>query len=103
PSVPRRRGAHRPAHAPPTRPMRTATPLFVGVDAGGTKTALRAEAGETASVRTGPGVNVRRAGPERAVEVLAGLVESVLEDHPNAPLGGLAAGLAGAGEETDRR
>src|SRR5690606_926285 len=73
PSVPRRRGAHRPAHAPPTRPMRTATPLFVGVDAGGTKTALRAEAGEALSARTGPGVNVRRAGPERAVEVLAGL------------------------------
>jgi N-acetylglucosamine kinase-like BadF-type ATPase len=59
--------------------------------------------GGTVSERTGPGVNVRRDGPEHAVNVLVGLITEVLVEHPGVPIGGLAAGLAGAGEEADRQ
>ncbi|HLT47866.1 MAG TPA: BadF/BadG/BcrA/BcrD ATPase family protein [Rubricoccaceae bacterium] len=88
----RRAATHRP---PPT--------VFIGLDAGGTKTALRAEGPGGAFERVGPGVNVRRDGAEAAVRVLAGLVAEARESQPEAPLGGLAAGIAGAGEAADRR
>lgn len=82
------------------RPLST---VFIGLDAGGTKTALRAEGPGGVFARTGPGVNVRRDGPEAAVRVLAALVADARASHPEAALGGLAAGLAGAGEAADAR
>jgi N-acetylglucosamine kinase-like BadF-type ATPase len=77
--------------------------LFIGLDAGGTKTALRAEGAGGAFERTGPGVNVRRDGHEAAVRVLAALVREALAAHPGHALGGVAAGVAGAGDEADAR
>jgi N-acetylglucosamine kinase-like BadF-type ATPase len=77
--------------------------LFIGLDAGGTKTALRAEGPGGAFTRTGPGVNVRRDGPEAAVNVLGALIVNARAAQPEAVLGGVAAGIAGAGEETDQR
>ncbi|MDX1419755.1 MAG: BadF/BadG/BcrA/BcrD ATPase family protein [Rubricoccaceae bacterium] len=75
-----------------------APPLFVGVDAGGSKTALRIEGGEAVVERTGPGVNVRRDGVDAATERLGALLADALGAFPEVRLGGLAAGLAGAGD-----
>ena len=76
--------------------------LVIGVDAGGTKTALRAEAGGRALHLVGPGLNLRRDGQEAAARRLTALVAEAVAAHPGHPLDGLAVGLAGGGDEDDR-
>lgn len=76
--------------------------LFIGVDAGGTKSAARAclvpQMGE-AGVRTfsGPGTQVTRDGALHAAGVVAALVEQARSAFGATPVGGVAVGLAGAG------
>lgn len=75
------------------------SPLFIGLDAGGTKTAALA-ATTGAPVRfDGPGAQALRDGPEAAAAALADLVERARASFGEAPLGGVAVGLAGAGRE----
>ena len=70
--------------------------LFVGVDAGGTKTALLAAGGGRTVERTGPGAQALRDGSEVAAGVIADLVAQA-QDELGAELAGVAVGLAGAG------
>ena len=77
-------------------------PLFIGADAGGTKTELLAVSGDAVERRLGPGVNLKRDGVERSAEVLATLVKEALPAGDRVALGGLCVGVSGAGRETDR-
>jgi len=70
--------------------------LFLGLDAGGSKTALMAEGGPAPRSFTGPGVNLRRDGLDRTAAVLEDLIREALGAHPGQAVGGICAGVAGA-------
>ncbi|MEO0559075.1 MAG: BadF/BadG/BcrA/BcrD ATPase family protein [Bacteroidota bacterium] len=78
------------------------SPLFVGIDAGGTKTALLATQGKPPVRLTGPGAQVLRDGPEAAVATLTSLIKEAQDAFDGAALGGVAVGLAGAGRAEQR-
>lgn len=77
-------------------------PLFIGLDAGGTKTELLAVAGDVTVSRIGAGVNLQRDGVEHSAAVLAGLIGEALTAADDPEPGGICVGVAGAGRETDR-
>lgn len=77
-----------------------ALPLLVGLDAGGTKTALAARRGEEEIRRTGPGTNLQRDGLAFCTDTLATLVEEVASAEDVRLV--LAAGVAGAGRADDQ-
>jgi glucosamine kinase len=81
------------------------TSLYIGLDAGGTKTeALARTAQRSATTRlAGPAANLQRQGPETTARVLATLIQQALEHHPNALLCGVCAGVAGAGSPADQQ
>ncbi|WP_412062484.1 BadF/BadG/BcrA/BcrD ATPase family protein [Rubrivirga sp. IMCC45206] len=72
-------------------------PLFVGVDAGGTKTAALAEAGARRETFSGPGAQAARDGAAAAAAALADVIAWARDAFPDVPLAGVAVGLAGAG------
>lgn len=77
----------------------------IGLDAGGTKTALLAEAvegGEQARL-TGADANLQRRGPEETAGILAGLVKTFLEDSPDRAVTAVCAGVSGAGRPQEQR
>jgi N-acetylglucosamine kinase-like BadF-type ATPase len=76
-------------------------PLFIGLDVGGTKTALVARTGDTTHERAGEGTNLQRDGLQRSADVLAALVTDVLAavEHDG---GSICLGVAGAGRPADR-
>ncbi|MDX1530420.1 MAG: BadF/BadG/BcrA/BcrD ATPase family protein [Rhodothermales bacterium] len=76
--------------------------LYVGLDAGGTKTEVLARAGAAEHRATGPGVNLQRDGAEAAAERLATLTLEALEALPHDGLGGVGAGVAGAGRSDEQ-
>lgn len=78
--------------------------LFVGIDAGGTKTELLAapDDGDEALVLTGPPAQVQQVGTERAAEVLADLLRTAQERRSEAHLVSVCAGLAGAGRAAEQ-
>lgn len=78
--------------------------LCIGLDAGGTKTALLAAGpdGQDRLELTGPTAQVQRVGSERAAVVLADLIREALERRPDARLGAVCAGLSGAGRAADQ-
>lgn len=73
--------------------------LVVGLDAGASKTRLRAEhtALPARIERVGDGANPNRGGVEATAEVLVGLVEAALRDVPAVEQLSICAGVAGAG------
>jgi N-acetylglucosamine kinase-like BadF-type ATPase len=73
------------------------TPLFVGIDAGGTKTAARAAAGTDRRRFVGPAAQATRDGAAAAAASVGALIDTAREAYPGAPLGGIVVGLAGAG------
>ncbi len=75
--------------------------LFVGLDAGGTKTAALAAVGTSTFRLTGPGAQALRDGPEAAAAVVTSLVEQA-QQQSDASLVAVAAGFAGAGREETR-
>lgn len=77
-------------------------PLFVGVDAGGTKTAALAVAGDRSCRLAGPAAQALRDGPEAAAAVVSALLSDARRQLDGAPLAGVAVGLAGAGRDTVR-
>ena len=77
-------------------------PLFVGVDAGGTKTAALAVAGDRSCRLEGPAAQALRDGPEAAAAVVAALLADARRQLDGAPLAGVAVGLAGAGRDAVR-
>ena len=79
-----------------------ADPLFVGVDAGGSKTAALAVAGDRSHRLAGPAAQALRDGPEAAAAVVAALLADARRQFEGAALTGVAVGLAGAGREAVR-
>ncbi len=73
------------------------SPLFIGLDAGGTKTAALASDGGEPRAFSGPSAQVLRDGAVPAAEALAALVAEARAAFDGAPLGGVAVGIAGAG------
>ncbi len=82
----------------------TPKPLYVGLDAGGSKTHLLAASspGEAPLSLAGAAANVQRQGVEEAARVLAALVLAALRQRPDAALRAVCAGVAGAGLASDR-
>ncbi len=77
-------------------------PLFVGLDAGGTKTAVLAHAGGAPQRFVGPGAHALRDGADGAAATLAALVGQARAAFGGAELGGVAVGLAGAGRAPEQ-
>ena len=76
--------------------------LVIGIDAGGTKTALRAERGIRAPLALeGPGINLRRDGLDHTTEVLASLVRETLDAYGGAARTTVCAGISGASSDTE--
>ncbi len=80
------------------------TPLYIGLDAGGTKTeALARTSQQAAPTRlAGPAANLQRQGIEATARVLATLIQQSLAHHPEATLRAVCAGVAGAGSPADQ-
>ncbi len=73
------------------------TPLFVGVDAGGTKSAARTAAGADRRLFTGRAAQATRDGAAAAADAVGELIQTARDAYADAPLGGVVVGLAGAG------
>lgn len=80
------------------------TSLFIGIDAGGSKTAL--VAGSTSEVYAdpllGPGANPNRVGFEAAAETLAALIENARARFAPEARVSICAGVAGVGRPDER-
>lgn len=78
--------------------------LYLGLDVGGTKTALCAalRPGEGSTQRTGPGANLQRHGLDATAATLADLIDRAVEAAAPAPLAAVCLGVAGAGRPDDR-
>lgn len=89
--------------------MNPSITLFIGIDAGGTKTHLLARRSDQSlpSELILPGLNLQRDGQESALALLAsGIKEAtaITENGPHKPDGlSICAGIAGAGLEADRQ
>lgn len=81
-----------------------ASPIFVGLDVGGSKTellALTPDHNETVHC-TGPGANPMRIGIDAAAQSLADLINKALRQSPNGRVASICAGVAGAGQIDDQ-
>lgn len=77
--------------------------LYIGIDAGGSKSRLVARsAGREDLVLEGPAANVQTAGIDGAARVFTGLINEALQLRPGIPLVSVCAGAAGAGRADDR-
>lgn len=75
--------------------------LLLGLDAGGSKTALIGRTGDGAPLGLeGPGANLQRDGLERTADTLAALIERAVGPRVDDPIA-VCAGVAGAGREAD--
>ena len=79
-----------------------APPLYIGLDAGGTKTEWLARVGDASAEGRGPGVNLQRDGAERTADVLAGLLAAALGALGHEALGAVCLGIAGAGRAEEQ-
>lgn len=78
-------------------------PLYIGIDAGGTKTEVLIDRGKQRRQGNGPPAHAfRDGGPRQAAETLKTLFEKTLGDWGAAPIGGMCAGFAGAGRQDTR-
>lgn len=75
------------------------SPLFIGIDAGGTKTAWIRRSESGTSTGTAPGIHLLRDGHEEATRSLRSLIDDASE---GAHVSGVGIGIAGAGREADR-
>ena len=78
------------------------SPLLIGIDAGGTKTAALARLDGPATRFSGPGAQVLRDGTEATADALASIVEEARAAHGGPTLGRVVVGLAGAGRAEQR-
>ena len=81
-----------------------AGPLYIGIDAGGTKTALCAGTSKTDILCSldGPGTNLRRDGIPTTVSMLAQIINELPQYHQNTNQIYICAGVAGAGNPKDQ-
>ncbi len=73
------------------------SPLFIGLDAGGTKTAALVSDGSDTRSFSGPAAQALRDGADAAADTIAAIIAEAREAFDGAPLGGVAVGMAGAG------
>jgi len=80
------------------------THVVIGLDAGGSKTHLRAECPKWAAPveHRGPGANPNRVGMTKAAEVLVDLVERVVEEGDSPERISVCAGVSGAGRDEEQ-
>jgi len=81
-------------------------PLYIGIDAGGTKTEAQAQLHAEGEVvrtwsHTSKGIQARRLPAREVVARVVELVEKVQSNVPEAELGGVVAGIAGAADLAD--
>ena len=78
-------------------------PLYIGIDAGGTKTALcaRSSKNEPATLLDGPGTNLRRDGLSHTVSSLVRLIHELAQLYKKDSDLHIYAGIAGAGHASD--
>lgn len=78
--------------------------FFVGLDAGGSRTVLRADcaACTTRIDRCGPAANPQRGGVQEAARTLASLVRESMQEHRPVERLSICAGVAGAGRIDDQ-
>ena len=78
--------------------------LTIGLDVGGSSTELLARSSNGADevYLKGPGANVQRAGTEASAQIAADLIQQALQQHPQAKLASVCAGMAGAGRPEDQ-
>lgn len=80
--------------------------LFIGLDAGGSKTELLAhttEAEAGALVLHGEAANLQRLGLATTTRVLCDLIQQAQAQRPSLEVGGICAGVAGAGRAEDQQ
>ena len=82
----------------------SAPTLYIGLDAGGTKTELLARPSDqgTPWAHTGPAANLQRLGLEKTAQVLAALIREAHTRHPDLSRAAVCAGVAGAGSADDQ-
>ena len=78
------------------------SPLFIGIDAGGTKTAALARTDGAPTRFSRPGAQLMRDGTESTAEALADIIQEARAAHEGAALGRVVVGLAGAGRAEQR-
>lgn len=78
--------------------------LYLGLDAGGTKTTLIGREGVEGATFTisGDGANLQRAGLQAAATILAGLIEEAIRRYSSREGVSVCAGVAGAGRSSDQ-
>lgn len=77
-------------------------PLYIGIDAGGSKSEVLAQAGDRSFHQTGDGVNLQRDGLRHSTEILTHLIVEALDALEYDGSGGICLGVAGAGRPEDR-
>jgi glucosamine kinase len=79
--------------------------IYLGIDAGGSKTELRAvtETGDVVAHLSGPAANPQRHGFTAAAQTLAELIRRAGRAAPEGRLMSVCAGVAGAGRDEDQR
>jgi len=77
-------------------------PLYIGLDAGGSKTDVVARAGDRSCHHTGSGVNLQRDDMQRSTTVLTQLISETLGMLKHDGTGSICLGVAGAGRPEDR-
>ena len=82
----------------------TDQPLYIGLDAGGSKTTLVAGHALSDALlrREGPCANLQRQGLDATATVLASLITEAVQAHPGTTEVSVCAGVAGAGDETEQ-
>ncbi|HMB90847.1 MAG TPA: BadF/BadG/BcrA/BcrD ATPase family protein [Rhodothermales bacterium] len=82
----------------------TEQPLYIGLDAGGSKTTLVASPSPSDAFlhREGPCANLQRQGLETTASVLASLIMQAVQAHPGTTEVSVCAGVAGAGDEAEQ-
>ncbi len=80
-------------------------PLYIGIDAGGSKTRLLARtAGSAQALQLkATGANLLRHGEDHVARLFARLVRQAQQSYPGHSLGAVVAGVAGAGETRAQR
>lgn len=77
-------------------------PIYIGIDAGGSKTELQAEAGNSTFRQIGDGVNFQRDGAARSTDVFSLLIAEAFEALEHDGTGSICLGVAGTGRLEDR-
>jgi N-acetylglucosamine kinase-like BadF-type ATPase len=82
----------------------TKQPLYIGLDAGGSKTTMVAgrSLSDAPMRREGPCANLQRQGLDATADVLAALIRQAMQAYPGSAEVSVCAGVAGAGDDVEQ-